>query len=605
LKDLFNGNIKSISQHNRILADGKPIAYAYGYDQLHRIASMDAWKATATLSLWQTTAASVDYQERVSYDANGNITKYKRNKDAGVTQDSLNYKYNAGTNQLQYITDNVANNVSTTDIDGQLPNNYIYDKSGNMVADNSQSMSVSWSPYGKILQNNKGGGANLTFGYNAMQQRVLKRVVLAGDTTRTYYIRDAQGNTMGVYTRHNDSVSWREQYIFGSSRLGLYRADTLVNKGLTVISKLYEGKRNYELTNHLGNVLAVINDRKTDSLSGTTKVGFNAVVISATDYYPFGMAIDSRSFSLKTYRYGFNDKENDYETGEQDYGMRMYDPRIGKFLSIDPVSTKYPWLTPYQFASNKPISGVDLDGKEWAEPVVTQEDNGKTIIHLTMHQTAFPLSSQTREEAEKIMETAKEQFKETYSVDGGIVAFEVNLTYEIRPSIREMKQEARLRRLDYNQEQTKNEIYRELLDPNSFKMQLGETKMENGSYTGGSTATLGGKGGTQVNRTKINVRVDGKDRDIIDIARTITHEGGHSGGLEHMWEMLEKGPQLDIEQGKAPDKLVKTNIINSGANPNLENRYIEGSGVKATKATLGQMYQIYNSILKDLKNKKQ
>ena len=36
-----------------------------------------------------------------------------------ITQDSLNYKYNAGTNQPQYITDNVANNVSTTDIDNQ------------------------------------------------------------------------------------------------------------------------------------------------------------------------------------------------------------------------------------------------------------------------------------------------------------------------------------------------------------------------------------------------------------------------------------------------------------------------------------------------------
>ena len=74
-----------------------------------------------------------------------------------ITQDSLNYKYNTGTNQLQYITDNVANNVSTTDIDNQSPNNYIYDKSGNMVADNSQLMSVSWSPYGKILTNTKAG----------------------------------------------------------------------------------------------------------------------------------------------------------------------------------------------------------------------------------------------------------------------------------------------------------------------------------------------------------------------------------------------------------------------------------------------------------------
>ena len=233
-----------------------------------------------------------------------------------------------------------------------------------MVADNSQSMSVSWSPYGKILTNTKAGGASLAFGYNAMQQRVLKRVVLAGDTTRTYYIRDAQGNTMGVYTRHNDSVTWREQYIFGSSRLGLYRADTLVNKGLKLIEKLYEGKRNYELTNHLGNVMAVINDRKADTTIGVNK-GYNAVVISATDYYPFGMSIDSRSYTSALYRYGFNGKETDKETGEQDYGERIYDSRLAKFLSIDPLATKYPELSPYQFASNRPIDGVDLDGREW------------------------------------------------------------------------------------------------------------------------------------------------------------------------------------------------------------------------------------------------
>jgi RHS repeat-associated protein len=366
-KDLFNGNIKSISQHNRILADGKPIAYAYGYDQLHRLAKMDAWKATATQTLWQTTAASADYQERVSYDANGNILKYKRNKDAGVTQDSLNYKYNAGTNQLQYITDNVLNTVSTTDIDNQSPNNYIYDKSGNMVADNSQSMAVSWSPYGKILTNTKIGGASLAFGYNAMQQRVVKRVAQNGDTTRTYYIRDAQGNTMGVYTRHNDSVSWREQYIFGSSRLGMYRADTLVNKGLLSINKFYEGKRNYELTNHLGNVMAVINDRKADTIIGVNK-GYNAVVISAVDYYPFGMSIDSRTYTSALYRYGFNGKETDKETSEQDYGMRIYDPRNPTFLSIDPIAKKYPNLSPYQFASDNPIWGKDINGLELITP---------------------------------------------------------------------------------------------------------------------------------------------------------------------------------------------------------------------------------------------
>jgi len=45
--------------------------------------------------------------------------------------------------------------------------------------------------------------------------------------------------------------------------------------------------------------------------------------------------------------------------------MRVYDPRIGKFLSVDPLTQKYPYFTPYQFASNSPISGIDLDGEEY------------------------------------------------------------------------------------------------------------------------------------------------------------------------------------------------------------------------------------------------
>lgn len=64
------------------------------------------------------------------------------------------------------------------------------------------------------------------------------------------------------------------------------------------------------------------------------------------------------------YRYGFNGKENDSETSSQDYGMRIYSPGIGRFLSVDPISSTYAELTPYQFASNSPIVGIDLDGLE-------------------------------------------------------------------------------------------------------------------------------------------------------------------------------------------------------------------------------------------------
>jgi hypothetical protein len=46
--------------------------------------------------------------------------------------------------------------------------------------------------------------------------------------------------------------------------------------------------------------------------------------------------------------------------------MRIYNPGLGKFLSVDPLSRQYPWYTPYQFAGNKPIWCKDLDGaEEW------------------------------------------------------------------------------------------------------------------------------------------------------------------------------------------------------------------------------------------------
>lgn len=67
-------------------------------------------------------------------------------------------------------------------------------------------------------------------------------------------------------------------------------------------------------------------------------------------------------------RFGFNGKENDNEVkgegGQQDYGMRIYDSRLGRFLSVDPLTKNFPWYTPYQFAGNSPIAFVDLDGAE-------------------------------------------------------------------------------------------------------------------------------------------------------------------------------------------------------------------------------------------------
>ena len=80
-----------------------------------------------------------------------------------------------------------------------------------------------------------------------------------------------------------------------------------------------------------------------------------------------------RKFNASSlYRYGFNGKENDNEVADNgnqyDYGFRIYNPRIARFLSVDPLIKRFPKYSPYQFAGNKPIVFIDLDGKEEYDP---------------------------------------------------------------------------------------------------------------------------------------------------------------------------------------------------------------------------------------------
>ena len=85
----------------------------------------------------------------------------------------------------------------------------------------------------------------------------------------------------------------------------------------------------------------------------------------------------TRSLTLTdaSYRFGFNGKEkdNDGEWGNSthyDYGFRIYDPSVARFLSVDPLTSSYPWYTPYQFAGNMPIWAIDIDG---LEPLIASE----------------------------------------------------------------------------------------------------------------------------------------------------------------------------------------------------------------------------------------
>ncbi len=89
-------------------------------------------------------------------------------------------------------------------------------------------------------------------------------------------------------------------------------------------------------------------------------------IASCPDYYPFGMAMRGRNGSVESYRYGFNGMEKDDEVkgsgNHLDFGARMYDPRLGRWLSIDGLARQYPALSPYDFVDNSPLRFIDPDG---------------------------------------------------------------------------------------------------------------------------------------------------------------------------------------------------------------------------------------------------
>jgi RHS repeat-associated protein len=135
----------------------------------------------------------------------------------------------------------------------------------------------------------------------------------------------------------------------------------------------FKGRKNYELTNHLGNVMAVVSDRLTKySVVEAGVIPYSLPnMVSATDYDPFGMALEQREWQpsgVEEYSFSFNSKIEDAEILDcgrwQDYGFRAYRPDLGRFVSVDPLAGSYPELTTYQFASNTPVMAVDLDGLE-------------------------------------------------------------------------------------------------------------------------------------------------------------------------------------------------------------------------------------------------
>ena len=219
---------------------------------------------------------------------------------------------------------------------------------------------------------------------------------IATDVTASLWWSNNAAGTLYMKLEFLQPGNWQGQtlkiYVNGANSVAAgHLPKRVLGFGTSKGSVVYGAKR-YELANHLGNVLAVISDRKwgiddgiyntstgvktSSTPDGQTDYYFPTVVMYA-DYDPFGTQQDGRKLNTTSYKYGFQGQEADNEIklegNSWNYEYRMHDPRIGRFFAIDPLAPKYPFYSPYAFSGNRVIDCVELEGLE------PQDANGKPI----------------------------------------------------------------------------------------------------------------------------------------------------------------------------------------------------------------------------------
>jgi len=210
------------------------------------------------------------------------------------------------------------------------------------------------------------------------------------------------------------------------------------------------------------------------------------------------------------YLFGFNGKEKDDEITQGQYPgshlnfmFRIYDSRIGRFLSVDPLSSNFPWNSSYAFAENRVIDGGDLEGKEWEKKTFV-DPNGVTNVTYTVKLKVVNNSKllSVRLDQENIMMGVKQTFESSltqFDKDNNI-QYNAVLEYEF-----------------VDKESDAGDFYMVMTDLPKGRGRLGRVSEI---------------GNTEQNRIELTVSIGGT-KTTQYTSRSGAHELGHTGGLVH------------------------------------------------------------------------
>ena len=217
---------------------------------------------------------------------------------------------------------------------------YEYDENGNLTKDlNKKKTAIQYNCLNLPSRVMFANGNSISYLYDAAGRKLRTVHVLEGDSVTTDYC----GNV--VYENGVPQI-------------------LLTEVGYV---SLTDGKYHYYLKDHQGNNRVVVDEEGT--------------VEEVNDYYAFGglMSTSSRQ-SVQPYKYNGKELDRKGGLGWYDYGARMYDAALGRFMKTDRFSEKYVSLSPYQYGANNPVNNIDVNGDS-----VWYTRNGDIV---TMHVTA-------------------------------------------------------------------------------------------------------------------------------------------------------------------------------------------------------------------------